>query len=118
MVNSVVFLGIVSRETSLEHCCMVKKVAGIYKQCSLAMVAPQPIENQQRLYEVCEKKYDMECTTVQSDLLNICEQPALLARPLLTAMVPTAFLETSRQPERFPQGTTGFLEWQTQGHAQ
>src|SRR5437870_12051417 len=33
-------------------------------QCSLAMAAPQPIENQQRSYEVFEKKHYMECTTI------------------------------------------------------
>jgi hypothetical protein len=27
------------------------------------MAAPQPIENQQRSYEVVEKKHYMECTT-------------------------------------------------------
>src|SRR5215472_18977440 len=27
------------------------------------MAAPQPIEHQQRSYEVFEKKHDMECTT-------------------------------------------------------
>jgi hypothetical protein len=39
----------------------------IYKECSLAMAAPQLIENQQRSYEVFEKKHDMECTTVPID---------------------------------------------------
>jgi hypothetical protein len=35
----------------------------ISKSCSLAMAPSQPVENQQRLYEVVEKKHDMECTT-------------------------------------------------------
>jgi hypothetical protein len=45
---------------------------------------------------------------VQSELLNILEQPALLARPLPTEMVPADFLETYRQPEQFPLGVALF----------
>jgi UDP-glucoronosyl/UDP-glucosyl transferase len=35
----------------------------IHKECSLAMAALQPIENQQRSHEVFEKKHDMAYTT-------------------------------------------------------
>jgi imidazolonepropionase-like amidohydrolase len=55
---------------------------------------------------------------VQSELLNILEQPALLERPLLTAMVPAGFLETYRKPELFPRGTSFFLTWQQNGREQ
>jgi Phosphoesterase family len=33
------------------------------KLCSLAIAASQPIEYKQYLYEIFEKKHDMECTT-------------------------------------------------------
>jgi len=52
---------------------------------------------------------------VQSELLNILEQPALLARPLLTEMVPASFLETYREPEQFPPGVAFFRRWQQHG---
>src|SRR5215475_12745585 len=43
----------------------------IDKSCSLAIAAPQPIENQQRSYEVFEKKHYMECTTYWNHPLQI-----------------------------------------------
>jgi imidazolonepropionase-like amidohydrolase len=49
---------------------------------------------------------------VQSELWNLLEQPALLARPLLIEMVPAGFLETYRHPERFAPGTSRWLQWQ------
>jgi hypothetical protein len=35
----------------------------IHKECSLAMVAPQPMAHQHRSHEVCEKQPYMVCTT-------------------------------------------------------
>jgi len=52
---------------------------------------------------------------VQSELLNILEQPALLARPLLTAMVPAGLLETYRRPDQFRPWTAFLLTWERDG---
>jgi len=48
-------------------------------------------------------------------LLNILEQPALLARPLLTAMVPAGLLETYRRPDQFRPQTAFLLTWERDG---
>jgi hypothetical protein len=43
------------------------KLAVISKECSLAIAASRPVESQQYLYEVFEKKHSMERTITQSE---------------------------------------------------
>lgn len=55
--------------------------------------------------------------TVQMDLLNISQNPAVLESPLLKELVPTAFLDSFKKPEKYPFFAKEWLKWQKQGYA-
>ena len=42
----------------------------IAKECSLPVAASHPIAHRERSHEVCEKKHDMECTTLSPVTLS------------------------------------------------
>lgn len=55
--------------------------------------------------------------TVQMELNNIIRNPALLEKPLLTELVPSAFLATFKDESKFQAGAKGFLAYQRAGYA-
>src|SRR2546426_4557268 len=53
----------------------------ISKECSPAMAAAQPVAYQQRSYEVCENKHDMEGTTCEAAVPGVIANSSCAGLP-------------------------------------